>query len=950
MVNKLPKHHLIFSVENPVHPVSAKSVPTTEEMTQHLNDMGEDAQIIHGNYGGVPERSILVTNPQNVKGIHAMAAALGQESILHSKNGSHELHYLNGPQAGTSVYGKGTQFFHNAPETNYSTIHTEEGPLHFSHNLEFPEETQKSEMKRHLEEDLEKAPIIYEQEPDFADKKLKHHAFRPDYHKEIKTAKLKNGLFHHIYKPKENKNYIIHSLSNGNPKEPLAIIAGNLNDGTFVANTAATREDVQGKGLGTGLKALAAKYHGIIESDYITSPAEHASWKKLANIPKLKVYLGETQDDVAVRSGLSPKNMDVQQEAGESPHRAVYRTPKKLAASEELEKDRPKITFPNVPQLPTRPDQEVMALGGGRGKAAQRRKKIAEKKFIQQGSRVYKKPIREKDEKRVGRTMGQIHNYTPGGKGGLGGAYISYKAPFKLTGEPTGYAYLNEQLMHPKDERGQNKGLGVTQHEALHYLLGQVSNEYGEHTRNRLVSHLVRHLGDAAGPIANYIKGGYNPNSPHFKEEVLTHAHDLLVDPRTRSNMLMIQNHARKRAAQEPLKPEDLHPFMSSVKRGWSKVVNEAKKITPEHLKHLQNNPTLENFKSDLAASEDLDKGAQGDWKKEGYTFDHKILEDSYNPDVYQNLLITAHDQLGNKVGRALISVPVPGMGGAPTQSLRTSVHADHRRKGLASAMYQHAENILGTKLSPGDLETDGRALWSQSDRPFGKQEDLNKTPLKMPPMNTQHMNEPDQPTVRVKKTNLPNGLVYEQLAPKSAKEGDEGLRYHHLLDPKDNTRLAFLETRHMPDAPHSVMWGEVNPEYRGHGLGRQLYLATALHLKHLHSDDTMTPKAHAMWQSFKDHPGMDVQLAEYGKPNRHYMRVEDPSKIDYGKMFPKVNLNKSEELDKGEVPTDAGVILPLPPPPVDFKALAHDLEGPPEVTLNVSQHDMLKNATEGGE
>jgi GNAT superfamily N-acetyltransferase len=180
--------------------------------------------------------------------------------------------------------------------------------------------------------------------------------------------------------------------------------------------------------------------------------------------------------------------------------------------------------------------------------------------------------------------------------------------------------------------------------------------------------------------------------------------------------------------------------------------------------------------------------------------------------------------------------------------------------------------------------------------------EDLNKAPIKMAPMDTKVMHEPDQLTIRVKRTELPNGLIYEQHAPKTARQDSEGLRWHDLLDPRDNTRLATLETRHMPEATHSVTWGEVNPEYRGHGLGRQLYLAAALHLKHLHSDDALTPKAHKMWQSFKDNKGFDVNLAPYGKESlgRHHMAVSDPSKVEYNKIFSKIDLAKNDDLEKG--------------------------------------------------
>jgi GNAT superfamily N-acetyltransferase len=383
--------------------------------------------------------------------------------------------------------------------------------------------TAKSEMKRHLEnagyfENLVKAPLVAEQDPDFASNVLEGAKFNADEHQLIFTKKLKNGMFHHVYRQESQPTHVIHSLSLGNPEHPIAAIDGNVNGNVYIASETGTHPRYQGQGLGTGLKALAAKYHGIMESDTITSPAEHKTWQNLKAYPNLKVKLGDTQDSIAAQTGMSPDDADVEDEAHDSSHRVIYQKPKKLAASESLA-----------------------------------------------------------------------------------------------------------------------------------------------------------------------------------------------------------------------------------------------------------------------------------------------------------------------------------------------------------------------------------------------------KAPVALPDMDTKVMTEPDQPTIRSKVTPLPNGLIYEQREPKRP---DQGLKYHTLINPKTNERLAFLETRHMADAPNSVMWGEVHPDYRGKGLGRQLYLAAALHMKQLHSDNHMTSKANGMWESFKDHPGMEVDLAPYGNRDRndpsinngrHSMVVSDPSKIDYGKMFHKVDLGKSEELDKGQ-------------------------------------------------
>jgi predicted GNAT family acetyltransferase len=121
----------------------------------------------------------------------------------------------------------------------------------------------------------------------------------------------------------------------------------------------------------------------------------------------------------------------------------------------------------------------------------------------------------------------------------------------------------------------------------------------------------------------------------------------------------------------------------------------------------------------------DLDKGQNGDWKKEGYKISHKgTLSD--------DLEIHAHDINGKHVGSALID----RLGDHHIVSASTNVHPEHQRKGLASAMYSHAESLTGRKMKPvtdlpeskkegnyGYQSEAGKALWSQKDKSFGKSE-----------------------------------------------------------------------------------------------------------------------------------------------------------------------------------------------------------------------------------
>jgi hypothetical protein len=143
MKHVLPGHYFIFSVENPKHQVTASGVPSTEEAVKFLRQSGEDALDLHGHYDGKHERSILVRHPKNVKGLTEMARQLGQESVIHSMDNKHELKYLNGPQAGTSVHGSGVQFYKEKPDGDHSVMHTDEGPVHFKLNFNFGDQSNK---------------------------------------------------------------------------------------------------------------------------------------------------------------------------------------------------------------------------------------------------------------------------------------------------------------------------------------------------------------------------------------------------------------------------------------------------------------------------------------------------------------------------------------------------------------------------------------------------------------------------------------------------------------------------------------------------------------------------------------------------------------------------------------------------------------------------------------
>jgi len=130
----------------------------------------------------------------------------------------------------------------------------------------------------------------------------------------------------------------------------------------------------------------------------------------------------------------------------------------------------------------------------------------------------------------------------------------------------------------------------------------------------------------------------------------------------------------------------------------------------------------------------ELEKGAKGDWQKEGYKIhvgradvsdltsedddDYEEMVDYYNsnPDELP-LKVTAHHPVHGQVGVARF-----GSDGKKYSAEHVDIHPEHQRKGLATAMYSAAEEHLGESVHPDGLQTpEASALWSQPNRPFGK-------------------------------------------------------------------------------------------------------------------------------------------------------------------------------------------------------------------------------------
>jgi ribosomal protein S27AE len=114
----------------------------------------------------------------------------------------------------------------------------------------------------------------------------------------------------------------------------------------------------------------------------------------------------------------------------------------------------------------------------------------------------------------------------------------------------------------------------------------------------------------------------------------------------------------------------------------------------------------------------ELEKGLQGDWKSEGYTMEHSV-----NNDIGQHRVAVKAPN-GTAAGHFIFEqVNNKWM---PTQAF---VSKDHRRKGIASGVYNHFETKTGNQLHPHTSKygedkqsDDAKALWEnkmkKSDNP----------------------------------------------------------------------------------------------------------------------------------------------------------------------------------------------------------------------------------------
>lgn len=134
-----------------------------------------------------------------------------------------------------------------------------------------------------------------------------------------------------------------------------------------------------------------------------------------------------------------------------------------------------------------------------------------------------------------------------------------------------------------------------------------------------------------------------------------------------------------------------------------------------------------------------LKKGKMGDWRQEGYRFEHK---EGVNPNTKMPYLqVHAYAPNGEKVGYAAFEES-----GNDWEPQWVNVATSHQRKGLASAMYQHAEQKTGRNVVPSQSQTtEGKKFSDARQRSFKKSQLIKDAPKLRLPNVKDVMSRPEQ-------------------------------------------------------------------------------------------------------------------------------------------------------------------------------------------------------------
>lgn len=252
-----------------------------------------------------------------------------------------------------------------------------------------------------------------------------------------------------------------------------------------------------------------------------------------------------------------------------------------------------------------------------------------------------------------------------------------------------------------------NSPLATQHHENFHQAMTRLEELHPGTTRQEVAKKLLLAVPrDLHGPLFTLGKTfGLPMEHENFREESIALLHDYLNNPAMRAQA----RHMLR------LDPDRALAFDQAMKRSYHAVSRAAAEMTPEDL--------------GKAEEQELDKAVLD--PNAGYEFRHKPgdrLRDGYD------VQITAHHPSNPEgpVGKLDLRYDGKTARSSTAHSHDVYVHPEHRRKGLASAMYGYAERKLGVKMTPSkDQTADGKALWrgNKAQGQFGKAEPAMPAP-----------------------------------------------------------------------------------------------------------------------------------------------------------------------------------------------------------------------------
>ena len=227
---------------------------------------------------------------------------------------------------------------------------------------------------------------------------------------------------------------------------------------------------------------------------------------------------------------------------------------------------------------------------------------------------------------------------------------------------------------------------------------------------------------------------------------------------------------------------------------------------------------------------------ARGDWEGQGYVISH-VRNGNW-------IKVIATDKNGDKVGWVKV---FPHEDEHHIIASTLFVKDDHRRKGIATAMYQYAEKEMGMPFHPKESadsnRTDaGKKFWSQKKRPFAQKEDISED-VESDGYMIKYIPHPgDWSKVAMVKLYDSSGNEVGEMSMSGlskdvqdyyAKRGQTNLNYAH------------------------INWAEIKPEHRGKGLYQKMLAAAVDGVKAQGSDGVsttaQTPESEKVWSKISN-------------------------------------------------------------------------------------------------